>query len=411
MCRSRNGRLAFVAALCVMGMGLAFGGDAVVSTMRQVKAVANANGFYLTPAYGAGGVTYPGDLAPSQAFEIIRPAGQPVTIGRLYTSCVCVSLSANKRSFGPGERAVLEMRNVKATPPNGQTYAVYVQITRPIRATLQYNTFVQSDQFKISEPIVVSIDPEPEVAVIEEPAPVVEIPAEPVPAESAVDAAVPEAVAEQVAEEAHQEAADEAVRQAVEEATEKGEEELEKQTVVLEAAPVAAAVTPAPAAATVTVGEEPAEPESAPAVSLPPQVVTMITLGVSDLQRSREFYEALGWKPVRRENSDRTVFFQMNGQLLCLYPLSDLLREQNMEEVAPTPGGVTLAVHLKDKEDVARSYFKFMDAGAKSLKSPTEMPSGALTAYVADPDGNVWEISWVPHYTLDANGGLVIPQQ
>ncbi len=390
-----------------MVTGLAFGGDAVVSTMRQVRAVANANGFYLTPAYGAGGVTYAGDLAPSQAFEIIRPAGQPVTIGRLYTSCVCVSLSADKRSFGPGERAILEMRNVKATPPNGQTYAIYVQITRPIRATLQYNTFVQSDQFKISEPIVVSIDPEPEaeIAVLEAPAP---LSTEETPAESAVDEAAPEAVVEQITEEAYQESAEEAVRQAVEEATEKGEEELEKQTVVLEAAPAAAAAPVAAAAE--AEAEETAVSDPVPAVSLPPQVVTMITLGVADLQRSREFYEALGWEPVRRENSDRTVFFQMNGQLLCLYPISDLLREQNMDGVAPAPGGVTLAVHLKDKEDVAKSYFKFMDAGAKSLKSPMEMPSGALTAYVADPDGNVWEISWVPHYTLDAQGGLVIPQ-
>ena len=118
----------------------------VVSTMsRAIPAVMQQNGFQLVPAGSAG--QFRGDLAPVQTFEIVRPGNQPVTIGRLFTSCSCVRLESPRMSYQPGEPAVVHLRNIKATPPGGQNYAIYVQITSPIRTTLRYDTFVQSSQF------------------------------------------------------------------------------------------------------------------------------------------------------------------------------------------------------------------------------------------------------------------------
>lgn len=127
----------------------------VVSTPKNVKAVMEARGFYLAPTQASFDASSPAgiDLAPIQSFEIVRPNGERVTIGRLFTSCTCVQLESSKRTFERGERAVLNLHNVLATPPGGQNYALYVQITNPIRTTLRIDTFVQSSQFIPSEPI------------------------------------------------------------------------------------------------------------------------------------------------------------------------------------------------------------------------------------------------------------------
>lgn len=123
----------------------AFSAQMVSTTARGLNAVTQAGGFMIQSA-GTAPASY-SDLAPQQLLEIVRPGNRPFTIGRMFTSCTCVRLEADARSYGAGERAVLRLRNVVATPPSGQNYAVYVQITSPIKATLRYDTFMQSSQF------------------------------------------------------------------------------------------------------------------------------------------------------------------------------------------------------------------------------------------------------------------------
>lgn len=130
---------------------------AVVSTMKNVSAVTESRGYFLAPAFEKAGQVIQGDEAATQAFEVIRPSDSRVTIGRLFTSCSCVQLESTKTSFERGERALLTLRNVKPTPPNGQNYAIYVQLTSPVRTTLRYDTFVQSDRFVVQQtPTVVN---------------------------------------------------------------------------------------------------------------------------------------------------------------------------------------------------------------------------------------------------------------
>ncbi|MCC8189914.1 MAG: hypothetical protein LIP77_04645, partial [Planctomycetes bacterium] len=135
----------------------------VVSSTRNVGAVMEARGFRIAPVANAMVGYSPRDLAPVQAFEIVRPQGEKITIGRLYTSCGCVQLESPKRTFERGERAVLELHNVIPTPPDGQNYAIYVQITSPIRATLRYDTFVKSTQFASTLPLDM---PDPEIEIL-----------------------------------------------------------------------------------------------------------------------------------------------------------------------------------------------------------------------------------------------------
>ncbi len=123
----------------------AYSSDAVVSTMRNVPAYMEYYGYSIKPI---GTTITPGDPGPTQLFEITRPSNGSFTIGRLYTSCTCIQLSANQTSFGSGESAVLSVRNV--LPTSGKTYPFYVQITSPIRATIRYDTYVISDSYTSS---------------------------------------------------------------------------------------------------------------------------------------------------------------------------------------------------------------------------------------------------------------------
>ncbi len=115
------------------------------SARNQRSAVTEYSGFSLvhigTEPEG------PGDLAPPQLFEIIRPGQQAFSLGRLYTSCVCVTLEADKAQFAAGERAVLRLRNVRPSPPEGTMYALYAQLRSPVRTILRADTFLQSSQF------------------------------------------------------------------------------------------------------------------------------------------------------------------------------------------------------------------------------------------------------------------------
>lgn len=373
MLRHRFALLLLAAVLLLGAVPALAANSALVSTMRNVNAVTESRGFYLTPATDRSGATGFGSLAPDQAFEIIRPDGKAVTIGRLYTSCTCVQLSAPKRTFTSGERAVLTLKNVIATPPQGQRYAVYVQITSPVRVTLRYDTFVQSSQFL----------PQPE--------PTVEVAAAPAAeeAESAIEKIeekaedVAEAVGKKIEEtveavEAAGGAAAVAVAEAVEEAREKVEE---------------------------VIGDKPAAPVSTGPID---QRLSQITLGVADLGRARKFYESLGWSAVSNNQYDGIVYFQMNGMALTLYPISELLRDQDAEGRSIAPGGITLGYNVREKADVEKTYQAFLKAGGTSIKKPEEMPWGSVVCYVSDPDGHPWEIAWVPQMSLDAAGNLTV---
>ncbi|NKB26465.1 MAG: VOC family protein [Rhodobacteraceae bacterium] len=130
------------------------------------------------------------------------------------------------------------------------------------------------------------------------------------------------------------------------------------------------------------------------------QRISLITLGVSDMAASAAFYEALGW--ARVDSPDGVVAFDLIGQVLGLYPLADLERDLGQ---ARTPGfsGVTLGHNLPDKADVAALTEKARAAGATVIKEPHDIFWGGHIAYVADPDGHIWEFAWNPHSPLGPN--------
>lgn len=119
----------------------------LVSSMEMdFNAIAAIDGIRVVAATDVPGKSYTEDYGPSQVLEIIRGNQAPISVGRLMTSCSCLRATLEKRDFGQGERALIEVRNVKPTQPNGAEYGIFVRLTEPYKATLQYELFAKSDR-------------------------------------------------------------------------------------------------------------------------------------------------------------------------------------------------------------------------------------------------------------------------
>lgn len=136
--------------------------------------------------------------------------------------------------------------------------------------------------------------------------------------------------------------------------------------------------------------------------------VTLITLGVHDLDRSRAFYRAWGWHP-HAASQPGLVLFQMPGAALALFQRDELAKDQNRPEAELGHGAMTLAQNCADEAQVDAVFADAEAAGARVLKRPEKVFWGGYSGYFADPDGHVWEIACNPFWPLDAEGRLTLP--
>lgn len=135
-----------------------------------------------------------------------------------------------------------------------------------------------------------------------------------------------------------------------------------------------------------------------------PQPITLVTLGVADLDRATAFYTALGWSPVERAPS--AVFFDLGGMRMALFGLADLARDQDRPVADLGTGAATLAQNFPSPAEVDIAYRAALAAGATPLKAPESVFWGGYSGYYADPDGHVWEVAHNPFWPLDDKGRL-----
>ncbi|MCX2730664.1 VOC family protein [Saccharopolyspora sp. NFXS83] len=137
------------------------------------------------------------------------------------------------------------------------------------------------------------------------------------------------------------------------------------------------------------------------------QRVSMITLGVGDLERARRFYSALGWRPSAAP-SDDIVFFQAGDVVLALWDRARLAEDSAVED-APGWGGVTVALNLGSREEVDATIDEARRAGATIGREPAETSWGGYSAIFLDPEGHPWEVAYNPYWPLTEDGGLKLP--
>ncbi len=123
--------------------------------------------------------------------------------------------------------------------------------------------------------------------------------------------------------------------------------------------------------------------------------ISMITLGVNDLQISVAFYEKMGF--VRKEPlSNEIAFFDLNGSWLGLYPRDKLAEDAEVPADGSGFRGVTLAHNLASREEVDALMADAVAAGATTVKKPQDAVWGGYSGYFADPDGHLWEVAFNP---------------
>jgi catechol 2,3-dioxygenase-like lactoylglutathione lyase family enzyme len=136
------------------------------------------------------------------------------------------------------------------------------------------------------------------------------------------------------------------------------------------------------------------------------QRVSLITLGVDDVTRSRAFYEALDW---HGQEVEATVFIQAGGQAIVLWGRQNLAADAGIEDSGARFGGIALAHNVRTPAEVDEILAAAVAAGATITAPARETSYGGYAGYFADPDGHLWEIAHNPGFTLDGAGNLVLP--
>jgi uncharacterized protein len=138
------------------------------------------------------------------------------------------------------------------------------------------------------------------------------------------------------------------------------------------------------------------------------QRVSLITLGVTDVERARAFYEGLGWT-TRAAPGDDVVFFPAGGMVVALWS-RDKLAEDSAVEDAGGWGGVTLAYNTRSPEEVDAVIEEARAAGAQIPREPGETFWGGYSAMFVDPDGHAWEVAHNPRWTIKDDGSIELPE-
>jgi catechol 2,3-dioxygenase-like lactoylglutathione lyase family enzyme len=136
------------------------------------------------------------------------------------------------------------------------------------------------------------------------------------------------------------------------------------------------------------------------------QRVSLITLGVSDLARSRRFYEGLGWRARARPDDD-VVFFQAGGLVIALWG-RDRLAEDSVVEDGGGWGGVTLAHNVRTPAEVDAVLAEAEAAGGTLARAGAETFWGGYSGVFVDPEGHPWEVAHNPHWTIADDGSIDI---
>jgi catechol 2,3-dioxygenase-like lactoylglutathione lyase family enzyme len=134
------------------------------------------------------------------------------------------------------------------------------------------------------------------------------------------------------------------------------------------------------------------------------QRITLITLGVKNLQRSKDFYQNIfGWHPLQSSN-ESIVFFQLNGIQLALFPQESLADDAGVPADGKGFRGFSLAYNVRSEKEVNELVAALDAKGVKVLKHPEKVFWGGYSSYIADPDDNLWEIAYNPYMPMDEKG-------
>lgn len=142
-----------------------------------------------------------------------------------------------------------------------------------------------------------------------------------------------------------------------------------------------------------------------------PARLTLVTLGVADVPRATAFYTSLGWEPSAMSVDGEVTFFVTGQSAISLFGHGELAADAGDGDApAPRDGyrGITLALNFEERDEVDQAVEAWVEAGGTVTRPAQDAEWGGYTAFVADPDGHLWEIAWNPG-ALRPDGRIVMP--
>jgi catechol 2,3-dioxygenase-like lactoylglutathione lyase family enzyme len=139
-----------------------------------------------------------------------------------------------------------------------------------------------------------------------------------------------------------------------------------------------------------------------------PQRLSLVTLGVADVARSRTFYESFGWRPADFDNAD-VAFFDMNGVILSLFKREALAADARVQDDGAGFRATSLAINLDSEAAVDDAMAEIASKGGRIVKPAHKAFWGGYLGYFADPDDHLWEVAYNPFWPADAYGRPQLP--
>jgi uncharacterized protein len=138
--------------------------------------------------------------------------------------------------------------------------------------------------------------------------------------------------------------------------------------------------------------------------------ITLITLGVADIAKATAFYRSLGFVKSNAASQDEVSFFRAGGVVLALWGRDAQRDDANAADVWNGNGGMVVAQNVASEAEVDAVMARAATSGARILKPASKTFWGGYSGYFADPDGHVWEIAFNPHWGLDQQGLIELPE-
>lgn len=129
--------------------------------------------------------------------------------------------------------------------------------------------------------------------------------------------------------------------------------------------------------------------------------ISLVTLGVDDLERATRFYsQGLGLPRYEFEGAG-VSFFNLEGTWLALYPREELARDIGLADAGPSGfSGITLAHNVASPAEVDAVLQQAISAGAKLVKAGQKVFWGGYSGYFQDTEGHYWEVAYNPFQDL-----------
>lgn len=136
--------------------------------------------------------------------------------------------------------------------------------------------------------------------------------------------------------------------------------------------------------------------------------ISLVTLGVADMERSKAFYLKLGFT-ASSVGGGQVVFFQLGPMALCVFARGSLAGDAGVADTPVGFSGIALAHNVRTRDAVDATIAEAQAAGARVTKPAEDASWGGRSGYFADPDGHLWEVAWNPHFPLSDTGALSLP--